>query len=317
MKIILFFLLFFLHHLHPAIVKIPEGSTAKWISNHLKQNELINSANLFYIHLRANNLTTKLHSGIFNIPKGSSYSDISNILTGKTPQLISVTIPEGFTLNEIASRLEKNGVIGSATDFLNSLNNFPTVNDLLSDRQLQSFEGIFFPDTYYFSRQSPHHHVIQTFVNRFNQVLLNEYRKIKHPRLSFYDTLILASIIEKEAGTVQEMPIISGVFHNRLQKKMHLASCPTVGYAMGEPRKKFLTYKDLKYSSPFNTYKHLGLPPTPIASPGKRAFLAALFPAKTPYLYFVSKNDNSGTHVFSMTLDEHLRNQKKILSGQL
>ena len=100
-----------------------------------------------------------------------------------------------------------------------------------------------------------------------------------------------------------------------LKKKMYLASCPTVGYAMGQPRKKSLTYKDLEFKSPFNTYKHKGLPPTPIASPGQRAFNAALYPAKTPYLYFVSKNDGSGTHIFSLTLNEHLNNQKKILSG--
>ena len=94
---------------------------------------------------------------------------------------------------------------------------------------------------------------------------------------------------------------------------MYLASCPTVGYAMGKPRKKTLSYNDLKFKSPYNTYRNKGLPPTPIAAPGKNAFIAALNP-KTPYLYFVSKNDGSGTHVFSKTLSEHLNNQKKILA---
>ena len=111
------------------------------------------------------------------------------------------------------------------------------------------------------------------------------------------------------------MDTISGVFHNRLKRKMALASCPTVGYAMGQPRKKMLTYKDLEYKSPYNTYKRLGLPPTPIAAPGKRAFYAALNPKDTPYLYFVSKADGTGTHVFSKTLKEHLNHQKKILAA--
>ena len=153
-----------------------------------------------------------------------------------------------------------------------------------------------------------------TFIQRFNHVFLKLYNSKKQPKLSFYDTLILASIIEKEAGTLTEMPLISGVFHNRLKKNMYLASCPTVGYAMGKPRKKTLSYNDLKFKSPYNTYRNKGLPPTPIAAPGKNAFIAALNPKKTPYLYFVSKNDGSGTHVFSKTLSEHLNNQKKILA---
>jgi UPF0755 protein len=158
--------------------------------------------------------------------------------------------------------------------------------------------------------------VYDSFIKRFNNVFLTNYQSASSPRLSFYDTLILASIIEKEAGTQKEMTTISGVFHNRLKKKMYLASCPTVGYAMGQPRKKSLTYKDLDYVSPFNTYRNKGLPPTPIAAPGKRAFLAALNPKKTYYLYFVAKNDGSGEHVFSLTLKDHLKNQKKILANK-
>ena len=108
---------------------------------------------------------------------------------------------------------------------------------MIKKGELNSFEGIFFPDTYYFSKNSSFQVVYDTFINRFNDIFVKEYQKLKQPKLSFYKTLILASIIEKEAGTVSEMPIISGVFHNRLRKKMHLASCPTVGYAMGQPRK--------------------------------------------------------------------------------
>ena len=107
------------------------------------------------------------------------------------------------------------------------------------------------------------------------------------------------------------MQKISGVFHNRLRKNMLLGSCPTVAYAMNEPRKKMLTYKDLKTKSPYNTYLNRGLPPGPIAAPGSKAIHAALNPEKTNYLYFVANGD--GTHTFSRTLNQHLTKQQEIL----
>ena len=315
MKVI-FTLLLFSIYLYSTSVTIPPGSSAKWVAQHLKDRDILSSAHMFYVYLRANQLTTKLHSGQFDIPPNVSYKQLADILTGKTQQLFRLTIPEGYTIQEIADELEAQQIISNAKQFLNYIKTKKTtaINSYLSKQTLPSFEGLFFPDTYYFSRHSSFDTVYKTFIKRFNDVFVSEYKKVKQPTLTFYQTLILASIIEKEAGTVHEMPIISGVFHNRLRKKMFLASCPTVGYAMGNPRKKSLTYKDLKYKSPYNTYNNKGLPPSPIASPGKKAFQAALFPAKTPYLYFVSKNDTTGTHVFSLTLNEHLKNQQKILS---
>ena len=134
--------------------------------------------------------------------------------------------------------------------------------------------------------------------------------------MTLHEIVTLASIIEKEAASTKEMPIISGVFHNRLNKKMLLESCPTVGYAMGKPRKRSLSFKDLKYKSPYNTYQNPGLPPTPIAAPGKKAIQAALNPTETTYLFFVSKEDGSGEHIFSNTYKEHLAHQKRILSNK-
>ena len=313
---LLFILILFVVPIYSIPVTIPVGSNAKWVAEHLKQKRIIKSSRLFYLYLRTNNLSTQLHSGDFDIPKEAPYKEISDILIGKKQQYVSVTIPEGYTVQEIANKLAQKKIIKSAKAFLQYISNQSSskINSLLSNQDLSSFEGILFPDTYYFSKNSSNKMVYDAFIKRFNQVFVNEYKAKDNPKLSFYDTLILASIIEKEAGTVSEMPIISGVFHNRLKKRMYLASCPTVGYAMGQPRKKSLTYKDLEFKSPYNTYKNKGLPPSPIAAPGKRAFKAALNPAKTPYLYFVSKNDGSGQHVFSLTLKEHLKNQKIILS---
>jgi UPF0755 protein len=315
MKLLLIFI-FFIVRIDAIPITIPPGSNARWVSEHLKQKKIINSSRLFYLYLRTNNLSTQLHSGDFDIPQDAPYKEISDILIGKKQHYVSVTIPEGYTMQEIANTLVDKKIIKDAATFLNHVSNQPPskINHRLANTTLSSFEGILFPDTYYFTKHSSNTMVYNAFIKRFNQVFIHEYESKKNPTLSFYDTLILASIIEKEAGTIREMATISGVFHNRLRKKMYLASCPTVGYAMGQPRKKSLTYKDLAYDSPYNTYKNKGLPPTPIASPGKLAFQAALNPAKTPYLYFVAKNDGSGEHVFSLTLKDHLRNQQKILA---
>ena len=294
-------------------ITIPSGASAKWVSQHLKESGIVSSPNLFYLYLRANQLTNQIHQGSFHIPKESSFKDIANIITGKTPQWITVTIPEGLTLDEILSILKEKKIISDINAFKSYLSTMPvhTIDPTLKNSP-QVYEGLFFPDTYYFGKRSSNEQVYNAFINQTKKELIAIYKSQSNPKLNFYDTLILASIIEKEAGTKTEMPTISGVFHNRLTKKMYLASCPTVGYALGEPRKKQLTYKDLDVQSPYNTYRQKGLPPTPIASPGKRAFIAALNPEDTPYFYFVSKNDGTGTHVFSRTLKEHVAHQKRI-----
>jgi UPF0755 protein len=312
---ILFILLLSIIPLWSATITIPNGAHAKWISQHLANNNIIDSPTRYYLYLRFKKLDQALHSGTFDIQKNASFYDITQVLTGKAQQTVPVTIPEGFTITEIAATLETHKVITNAADFLNYVQSYASKeNSLFSFLPKKNLEGFLFPDTYKFAKYSSNKQVLHTFLKRFQDVLIKEYNQTKNPPLSFYATLKLAAIIEKEAGTQKEMPIISGVFHNRLKKKMYLASCPTVGYAMGEPRKKSLTYRDLDYKSPYNTYRNKGLTPTPIAAPGKAAFKAALNPNRTPYLYFVSKNDGSGTHVFSKTLKQHLAHQKRILA---
>ncbi|MEK9727193.1 MAG: endolytic transglycosylase MltG [Candidatus Margulisiibacteriota bacterium] len=302
--------------LFSAEITISPGASAKLVSKTLKNKGVINNSHLFYLYLRANKLTSKIHVGQFYIEPNTKFKDIADIITGKKQQLIPITIPEGYTISEIIHALEKKRIISNSESFARYLTQKmkSPINSLIQPNSISSMEGLLFPDTYFFSKNMSFDQIYSAFTKRFNHVFLPLYRNTPNPKLSFYDTLILASIIEKEAGTVAEMPLISGVFHNRLVKKMYLASCPTVGYAMGQPRKKSLTYKDLDYVSPFNTYRNKGLPPSPIAAPGKQAFLAALNPMKTPYLYFVSKNDGSGTHVFSKTLAAHLKHQKRILT---
>ncbi len=304
--------------IYPTTIVIPKGSHSKYVTHQLVEKGIIKSSSKFHLYLRIRKLDSKIHSGEFEIPENASYQTIANIITGKVPQLISITIPEGKTIIEIASMLEEKRVINKSELFIKYLKSVAVektgYSSLFQNIPTRNFEGLLFPNTYKFSKLTPYDTVLKTLLKETSNVLLNEYKKVKSPRLSFYKTLILASIIEKEAGTKSEMSVISGVFHNRLRKNMLLESCATVDYALGGPKKPILSFDDLKFKSPYNTYLNRGLPPSPIAAPGKDAFLAALYPKSTPYLFFVSKNDGSGTHIFSKTYTEHLKNQQLTLA---
>ncbi len=214
---------------------------------------------------------------------------------------IKVTIPEGFTLNKIAIRLEENSVISrdELYDAISKVEDFyyPTPNG--------NFEGYFFPDTYYFGQNESGKSVLKRFLDRFLEKFPPEQFVDKD---SFYNKLILASIIEKEAGAKDEMELVASVFHNRIRDNMRLQSCATIAYLF-DYEKDFITYKDLQIKSEYNTYRKNGLPPTPIANPGEEAIKASYSPIETNYFYFVLQEN--GKHHFSTTYDEHLKAQRR------
>jgi len=230
--------------------------------------------------------------------------------------LTRITIPEGFTLTEIAQTLQNKGIIRDAAAFVRYTNTqgkkvFKDEFPFLEQVPTSNLEGYLFPETYIFTKDAPREQILRQFLSTFQTKILPIW-KGNPRRIGLHKALTLASIVEKEAYDRSEMSTIAGVFHNRLRRRMVLASCPTVGYAMGQPRKRFLTYEDVKFKSIYNTYQRQGLPPTPIASPGVQAFTATLMPKKTPYLFFVSNGD--GTHTFTKTLKTHLKRQQEILS---
>jgi UPF0755 protein len=210
------------------------------------------------------------------------------------PETVRVTVPEGWTSAQIAAALETHGVV-AAKDFQAAV------------KQSNS-EGMLFPDTYFFEQGIPAEEVIRIMRKRYDEEkpkdLVDQCHKL---HLSERQILILASLVEREARAPSERPVIAGVFYNRLKKHWRLESCATVQYAMENP-KAHLTYKDLDIDSPYNTYRHPGLPPGPISNPGAASLDAATHPADTDMMFFVA--NGQGTHRFSRYYSEHLAAQK-------
>lgn len=216
-----------------------------------------------------------------------------------------VTVVEGLTLQETAESLAGDG-FGELDAFLEAMSSPRLVADL--DPAAESLEGYLFPDTYAFPRGTGEGEIVEAMVRNFRRRVEDHLDAAAGHGLDPRDLVTLASIVEKEAGAIEERPLISAVFHNRLERGIGLYADPTIIYALklagawdGNLRRR-----DLELDSPYNTYVHPGLPPGPICSPGEHSLRAAAAPADAPYLYFVSRND--GTHVFAETLAEHNRN---------
>jgi UPF0755 protein len=257
-----------------------------------------------------------LRQGEYELDRKMSLVRIIAVLRGRVPglKLVRVTIPEGYSVAKIAKLLESKELI-SAPKFLEYVRNakpeleakFP----FLSQVPTSNLEGYLFPETYLFAHGVSSAVVTEAFLGQFQRRVLPIWNSISaSANISLHEAVTLASMIEKEAHDPAEMRLISAVFHNRLKKRINLASDPTVLYALGEPEKEIVTYADLRVDSPFNTYRRPGLPPTPIASPGAHAFAAALHPENSDFLYFVANGD--GTHSFSRTLQEHVTKTRRI-----
>lgn len=245
----------------------------------------------------------KLDTGTFSFNGKYSMVSIVKTLQESSSSYVSVTIPEGFTVKQIKERLAKNGVI-SEEDFDKALSE---VKDFYYDTPNNNFDGYFFPDTYQFYKGEDGKSVINKFLNRF----LEKFPPKDYPdKKYFYTRLIMASIIEKEAGNKDEMSLVASVFQNRLDNNMRLQSCATVAYLFNY-EKDYIYYKDLEIDSPYNTYRYKGLPPGPISNPGEESIKASLSPSKTNYFYFVL--GSNGKHHFSKTYNEHMavQNQEK------
>jgi UPF0755 protein len=223
--------------------------------------------------------------------------------------VINVTFPEGHTIAEMAVLAESHG-IGTAAAFVDAANDASLIRAL--DPAARNLEGYLFPETYPVPRRTDASHLVRLMVERFEHVLTPEMRRrIEARGLLIHQAVTLASIVEKEAARADERPVIAAVYLNRFRIGMALQCDPTVIYALQRAGKYTgnLRRDDLAFDSPYNTYRYAGLPPGPIASPGRASLEATIHPADVDFLYFVSRND--GSHEFARTLEEHNRNVQK------
>lgn len=286
--------------LDSSTLDIKRGDTLESVIDTLRAQRIAINPFWFKLYAYRTQLDRKLKVGEYVLDKGNTGADILTLLEeGKTRQY-TITFPEGWSFKKVFQAIQDN----------------PNLQHTLTDEELNSVmeqvgsdkahpEGLFFPDTYYFEKNSSDVELLKRAHDKMQRLLVAEWQKRDQdvPLESPYEALILASIIEKETAAAEERKTISGVFSRRLKKGMLLQTDPTVIYGMGDDYQGNIRKRDLRDPTPYNTYLNKGLPPTPIAMPGKAAIHAALHPAEGDALFFVARGN--GRHAFSAKYSTH------------
>ncbi|MFO7838601.1 MAG: endolytic transglycosylase MltG [Desulfosalsimonadaceae bacterium] len=283
-----------------ATFTIHTGDSFQAVLSRLEAAGLVRHPLRLKIIARWKKMARNIQAGEYRISGQMTPLALLKTLNSGKVVLHKVTIPEGYTIEQIAAILEEKGLTGKEA-FLDAASD-PEFTEKLGI-PADTAEGYLFPDTYRFARNAGAEKIIETMAEEMRQNIPAKWEKrAQELGLSMHQVLTLASIIEKETSTPRERPLISSVFHNRLDKNMRLETDPTVIYGI-QNFDGNLTRSDLNTHTPYNTYQIKGLPPGPIANPSREAIRAALYPADTSYLYFVAKPDR--THYFSKTLNAH------------
>ena len=295
----------------PRRIVIPAGASFRATTDSLVSAGVISSPRLFRIYATFRRADRGVKPGTYLLRPGTSWSTILHSLNAGTGLVHTLTVPEGYALSAIEPLIARTlGVPGDSVA--------AAVRDTAILRRLDiptpTLEGYLFPDTYQFSDGATARDVVAEMVRQFEAKWDPAWdAQLGKLLMSRHAIVTLASIVEKEARLAEERPIISAVYHNRLRINMPLQADPTVQYARGAHASRVL-YKDLEIRSPYNTYQRTGLPPGPIASPGRASIEAALFPADVPYRYFVAHPD--GHHEFRVTFEEHKAARDKVRRAQ-
>jgi len=279
---------------------IKKGSSFNKILSKLNEQDIVFNKLWFKLLAYEAGLTEQLKAGEYELPVGLTPNDFLLLLSKGKVKHYSVTFPEGISFKEMRGVLRQHDAIQQSIAQLSDKEVLQKI-----DPQAEHPEGLFFPDTYQFIKHTNDIAILERAYKKMQRVLEEQWQnKSDEVHLkTAYEALILASIVEKETAVASERPIIAGVFTRRLKIGMRLQTDPTVIYGMGDNYDGNIRRKDLRALTAYNTYKINGLPPTPIAMPGKEAIYAALHPAKGNSLYFVANGD--GSHVFSATLRQH------------
>jgi UPF0755 protein len=300
-------------------VTIPTGAGSTQIAYLLKEQGLIKNPTVFSYYLKYKKQGSRFQAGEYGIKPGATLDQIIEQLnSGKTlkEEVIRVTIPEGYTVEQMADKLSSQAPWHSDV-FLQMIDNpskfqsaalvgFPDNKDIK-----HRLEGYIFPETYEFKKGATEQDFIERSLQELDKKLAtlpaDWQDKLKERNLSIHQMLTVASLIEREVVVDEERNLVAGVIYNRLKQNMPLQIDATVQYLFDKPKDR-LFEKDLQIDSPYNTYKNVGLPPGPIASPSLASIKAALYPADTKYLFYVTKKDGTKGHLFAETFEEHKKN---------
>lgn len=281
-------------------VIVPRGATLRVAAESLAKAGVVQNATAFRLYGMLRGSDRSIRAGTYVFKRGVSWGEVLDDLRGGKGLEHAITIPEGWSLIQIVPQLAR--VLEVPVDSVQAAVRDTALLHAL-DVPTPTLEGYLFPDTYVFTDGTTARAAIRVMVERFQRVWQPEWNdRVQALAMSRHDVMALASIVEKEARLPEERPVIAAVYLNRLKKGMLLQADPTVQYALGKHVAR-VYYKDLAVESPYNTYKHTGLPPGPIASPGKPSIVAALNPANVPYTYFVAYPD--GHHEFTTNFAAH------------
>jgi UPF0755 protein len=292
-------------------ISVEQGSSVQDIAGVLKENKLIKSEKIFILRAKLEKKADKLNYGTFELNTGMCIPDIINVLVNTTykKETVTFTVPEGYSVEQIAERAESLSLC-TKEEFFAALDDdydYSFLNDVPSDKNVKyRLQGFLFPKTYEFYTDASAHDVIDAMLAQFEK----EYAAVaENSRLNFYDTITLASLIEREALLNDERPRIAGVMYNRLNKGMRLQIDASVVYVItdGLYDVNRVLYSDLEVDSPYNTYKVSGLPAGPICNPGIVSIKAAINPEENNYLYYhTDTTKNDGSHIFTENYEDHL-----------
>jgi UPF0755 protein len=290
-------------------VEIPQGAGSRAIGDRLISAGVIRDLPTYRTALWMSGNGRRLKAGEYRFDRAMTPFEVLDKIARGEVYVVTITFPEGLTIAEMAKIFESHG-IGPASAFMQAAKDTSPIHEL--DPAAKDLEGYLFPETYALPRKTDAAKLVGIMVKRFEHVFTPELRQAAAAgHLSIRQVVTLASIVEKESARTDERPVVAAVYHNRLRIGMALQCDPTVIYALQRAGTYTgnLRRDDLTFDSPYNTYRYPGLPPGPIASPGRGSLEAAVNPAGADYLYFVSRND--GSHEFARTLDEHNRNVQK------
>ena len=290
-------------------VDIPPGTGMAAIRRRLVDAGVVRDDTVLRVALWWTGESRNIRAGEYRFDRAMTPVEVVETLARGAVYTRSITFPEGLTIQEMA-RIYESREFGSARDFTQAAADASLINDL--DPAARDLEGYLFPDTYALPRGTPASRLVALMLDRFKASYPEDARAAARAQdLTTRQVMTLASLVEKETGKPEERSIVAAVYRNRLRIRMPMQADPTVVYALMRAGKYNgnIRREDLSMDSPYNTYRYPGLPPGPIAAPGKASIDAALMPADVPYLYFVSRND--GSHVFASTLAEHNRNVQR------